>query len=50
VQLQARSGISAKTLTNWENGQHVPRINDVLKLAEALGVGLDALLTDGDAQ
>jgi transcriptional regulator with XRE-family HTH domain len=46
VQLQARSGIACKTLGNWQRGLHVPRINDLLKLCDALGVSLDTLLTD----
>ena len=42
--LAERSGISVNTIQNWEIDRHQPRIEALPKLAEALGVALDALI------
>lgn len=39
-----RCDICAKTIKNYETGEHIPSVNTALRLAEALGVGLEALL------
>jgi transcriptional regulator with XRE-family HTH domain len=43
--LADRSGISVNTIQNWEIGRHQPRLEALPKLAAALGVGVEALLT-----
>lgn len=42
-QLEELSGISKSTLDNYENGNTFPDMNQMEKLAEALGVYIDDL-------
>ena len=38
VELAERVGVSEPTIVSWETGQRVPRLRNIPKLAEALGV------------
>lgn len=43
-QLADRAGVSMQTISNLENGRHVPDTSTLLKIAKALGVSLGDLL------
>ena len=47
-QLAARSGVSRRMLINVEQGVTNPSIATLLRLADALGIGLPALVDTGD--
>ena len=38
------TGISQSTLTNWKNGNYVPKIDKLRKIADYLGVSLEYLM------
>lgn len=44
--LSAKSGIPQTTLSNWEIGRSEPTVTEIVKLAFALGVSFEDLLTD----
>lgn len=44
------TGISQSTLTNWKNGNYVPKIDKLRKIADYLGVSLEYLMGSGDEQ
>lgn len=44
--LSAKSGIPQTTLSNWEIGRSEPTVTEIVKLAFALGVSFEELLTD----
>jgi transcriptional regulator with XRE-family HTH domain len=43
-QLGGRAGIAAASVSHFETGQRVPSLESLVKLADALGVSVDALL------
>jgi transcriptional regulator with XRE-family HTH domain len=43
-ELAAKTGISVKSLQNWEIDRYVPRADAIVKLAEALGVDVGVLM------
>lgn len=43
-QLADRAGVSMQTISNLENGRHVPDTSTLLKIAEALDVSLGDLI------
>lgn len=45
-QLADRLGVQRSTVTQWEVGRSVPRLDRIHELAEALGVGVGSLITD----
>jgi transcriptional regulator with XRE-family HTH domain len=47
-QLAARSGVSRRMLVNVEQGSTNPSIATLLRLSDALGIGLPALVDTGD--
>jgi transcriptional regulator with XRE-family HTH domain len=42
--LAIRTGVSAETISRWENGKRAPRANDIVTLSRVLGQTTDALL------
>ena len=44
-QLADRAGVSMQTISNLENGRHVPDTSTLLKIAKALDVSLTDLLS-----
>lgn len=44
--LARESGISVKTIQNWEIDRALPRLDALVKLAAALNVSLDAFTAD----
>ena len=50
VQLAAKAGVSIDTLRGWEHKKHLPRVDDALRLARALGVSLDKLILAQDVE
>lgn len=46
VQLAAQAGVSVGALRCWEQGRRVPLLETAAKLAGALGVIFDELVTD----
>lgn len=44
VQLALRMGVSQGTVAHWECGTRVPQAGNLIKLANILGCGVDALL------
>ena len=42
------TGISQSTLTNWKNGNYVPKIDKLRKIADYLGVSLEYLMGKSD--
>ena len=44
VQLALRLGVSQGTVANWERGFRVPQTGSLIKIANILGCGVDALL------
>ncbi len=42
--LAKRCGVNRVSVTNWENGEHIPDINNARSLTKALGLELDWLL------
>ena len=44
VQLALRLGVSQGTVANWERGFRVPQTGSLIKIANVLGCGVDALL------
>jgi transcriptional regulator with XRE-family HTH domain len=48
MQLAQKAEVSVDTLRHWEQGRHLPRIDDALALADALGVGLEELVLASD--
>ena len=51
-QLATKAGVSIKTLQNWEIGRNQPRLEALVKLAQALEVPLEriAVVDSGSAQ
>jgi transcriptional regulator with XRE-family HTH domain len=45
-QLEARSGVDSSLINRIENGKVTPRVDTILKLARALEVSVDELLSD----
>ncbi len=45
-QLEARSGVDGSLINRIENGKVTPRVDTILKLARALEVSVDELLSD----
>jgi transcriptional regulator with XRE-family HTH domain len=45
MQLCALAGVSQSALSGWENNRNPPTLSDAAKLAKALGVSLDSLVT-----
>lgn len=48
AELAAKLGIARETLARWETGKATPRAGLLPSLATALGVTVDALLTNND--
>ena len=44
VQLALRLGVSQGTVARWESGVRVPQAGNLIKMANILGCGVDALL------
>lgn len=44
--LAAKSGLSLRSIQNWEQGHRVPRVQTLLALAGTLGVSVDSLLAE----
>jgi transcriptional regulator with XRE-family HTH domain len=44
--LAERAGVSLRSVQNWEQGHRAPRARPLLALARALGVSVEALLTE----
>lgn len=44
VQMGARSGLRAASISHFETGQRTPTLETLIKLADALDVNVDALL------
>src|SRR5215510_5750231 len=50
VELAQKAGVPIDTLRRWEQDRNLPRINDALKLANALEISLDELILAEDMQ
>ncbi|MBR3239511.1 MAG: helix-turn-helix transcriptional regulator [Oscillospiraceae bacterium] len=46
-QLAAKSGVSRVSITRYENGQRVPKLDDALKIARALDCTVEELVDEG---
>jgi transcriptional regulator with XRE-family HTH domain len=44
AELGARAGIAAASISHFETGQRTPSLDSIVKLADALGVSIDALV------
>lgn len=40
VELATKAGLSAATITNYENGKRSPKLKDLEKIAKALGLDI----------
>ena len=49
-ELADRSGFSIATIRRWEWGERIPRVDDIKKIARALGVSVDDLLHENRTQ
>lgn len=43
-ELASRFNLHLSTISHWENGKHLPKVEDVVRLAEFFEVSVDALL------
>jgi transcriptional regulator with XRE-family HTH domain len=50
MQLAQQAGVSVDTLRHWEQGRHLPRVDDAYRLARALGVGVEKLILGTDLE
>ena len=48
-EMSERSGLSAEQITSIENGEHMPSLGPLIKIARALGVRLGTFMDDNDA-
>lgn len=48
AELAKRAGLSEISIRKYENGDRKPKIETLQRIATALGVGLDAFLTDSE--
>jgi transcriptional regulator with XRE-family HTH domain len=42
--LAVKAGVPVGTIQGWEQGRRIPRLDQLIKVAQALGVGLDQLV------
>ena len=45
-----RAGVDLDSYRRWEQGRHMPKVNDVYRLAKALGLPLDELILPADME
>ena len=45
-----RAGVDLDSYRRWEQGRHVPKVNDAYRLAKALGVPLGELILPADME
>ena len=43
AELAERAGVDVTSIQKWENGAYMPSLSNTVKLADALGVNMDAL-------
>lgn len=44
IQLALRVGVTQGTLANWERGARLPQLENLVKISNVLGCGIDELL------
>lgn len=50
IQLALRVGVTQGTLANWERGARLPQLENLVRISNILGCGIDELLGLGAAQ
>lgn len=50
VELAQKANVPIDTLRRWEQGRHLPRIDDAYRLAKALGVGIEKVIIGRDME
>lgn len=50
IQLALRVGVTQGTIAHWERGARLPQVENLVKISNVLGCGVDELLGLGAAQ
>lgn len=50
IQLALRVGVTQGTIANWERGARLPQLENLVRISNILGCGIDELLGLGAAQ